>query len=451
MNYARLPYSLELLSAAICAVALGSWLADRSHAQLFSNRAVGGVKVDASGVLSNPDVGDLKELRAAWQAGLQEIPADLEKPTDLRFVSLRRLEAEVARAAEAGQPIPDAVRYLAGLQRVRYVLVYPEQNDIVLAGPAEGWRVDTMGAVVGATTNRPVLLLDDLMVALRAAESSNMTGISCSIDPTQEGIHRLQQISGGLSADRGARRAARQMEQALGPQRITVTGVPATSHFARALVAADFRMKRLAMDFEPAPVEGMPSYLDMASARTAGLQNMMPRWWLAPNYEPLRRDEEGLAWEIRGQGVKCLTEQDMMTAGGGRQHTGQSEPIAQQWADRFTENFEELAREDSSFGQLRNVMDLAVVAALLTKEGLTEYVQLELPQLAGGAPLDVFPAPRSVASQASLVKKGRNWIVSVSGGVQIFPWQVADRTEVSADLAATRPASENAGGNWWWQ
>ena len=97
-------------------------------------------------------------------------------------------------AAAASQPIPDAVRFLAGLQRVKYVLVYPEKKDIVLAGPAEGWRVDTMGSVVGATSGRPVLTLDDLMVAMRVAESSNRSGISCSIDPTPEGLQRVQQL-----------------------------------------------------------------------------------------------------------------------------------------------------------------------------------------------------------------------------------------------------------------
>jgi hypothetical protein len=424
---------------------------ERASAQFFRNPSVGGVKVDVDGVVSNPEVSELKELRQAWQNGLQEVPADLNQPTELRFVSLRQLEAEAARAQAEGKPLPDAVRFMAGLQRVRYVLVYPEKNDVVLAGPAEGWRVDSLGNVVGASTGRPVLLLDDLMVALRAAQASNMTGISCSIDPTPEGMQRLQQISGSLSADGGARNAAAQMERALGPQKISVTGVPESSHFARTLVAADFRMKRLAMDFERAPVDGMPSYLDMVSARNAGLQNMMPRWWLAPNYDPIRRDADGLAWELRGQGVKCLTEQDQMLTGGGRQHTGQSEPVAQKWADTFTEKFDELAREDSSFGQLRNAMDLAVVAALLSKEGLTEYVQLELPQLMGGTALEEYPAPRSVASQASLVKKGRNWIISVSGGVQIFPWQVADRTEVSQDLAAARPKSDAATtGAWYW-
>ena len=51
---------------------------------------------------------------------------------------------------------------------MKYVLVYPEEHDVVLAGPAEGWRVDSLGNVVGAASGQPVLLLDDLMAALRA-------------------------------------------------------------------------------------------------------------------------------------------------------------------------------------------------------------------------------------------------------------------------------------------
>jgi hypothetical protein len=38
------------------------------------------------------------------------------------------------------------------------------------------------------------------------------------------------------------------MKEAFGPQKITITGVPANSHFARVLTAADYRMKRLAMN-----------------------------------------------------------------------------------------------------------------------------------------------------------------------------------------------------------
>jgi hypothetical protein len=428
--------------------------ADVSQAQFFRQGAVGGVKIDAQGVLSNPELGDMKQLQAAWQQGLQEVPADLNEWTDLRFVSLRQIESQIADANAADKPVPDAVRFLAGLQRVQYVLVYPDRNDIVLAGPAEGWKVNQLGSVVGATSNRPVLTLDDLMVALRAAESSNRTGISCSIDPTPDGLQRVQQLPPPGRATAGARSAemrGQQVAEALGPQTITVTGVPETSHFARVIVAADFRMKRLAMDFERARVDGMPSFLAMSKGRRGGMNNAMPRWWLAPMYEPIRRDQEGLAWELRGQGVRCLTEQEFLDDSGQKQKSQQGDPTAQKWADTFTKKFDDLAHEDSSFGELRNVMDLAVVGALLFKEGLLEKSGLQAPLLTRDEPLAEFPAPRTVPSQASFVKAGRNWVISVSGGVQIFPWQVADRTEESSDLASVRPKEPATDRGWYWQ
>jgi hypothetical protein len=446
--------SLNLIRRQTLLILAATFCCSVSVAQrpFFPTATVGGVKIDADGVVSNPEVAELGELQAAWQKGIADVPADLQQPAELRFISLRKLEEQIAAVRAAGAELSEAVQYLGGLQRVRYVLVYPEREDIVLAGPAEGWRVDGRGNVVGSTTARPVLLLDDLMVALRVAESSNASGISCSIDPTPEGLLRMRQLSSQLSARDGVELAARQMEEAVGPQAITITGVPATSHFARAIVAADFRMKRLAMNFEPAPVDGLPSFLEMVRSRRAGLHNMMPRWWLAANYEPLRRDERGLAWELRGQGVKCLTEQDFLSHAGQREHTGKADATAQQWADNFTAKFDELSREDSTFGALRNVMDLAVVGALLAKEGLMEASGLDAPNLLGNERLAEFPAPRSVASQASFVKAGHNWIVSVSGGVQIFPWQVADRTELATDLASPRdgqPAAHETA--WYWQ
>src|SRR4051812_43857343 len=121
--------------AALSAVIAVGALSGSADAQFFRNPSVGGVKIDTDGVVSNPQIGELKELQAAWQKGIQPVPEDLSKWADLRFVSLKQLEAEIAAARAANKPIPDAVRFVAGLQRVRYVLMYPEQHDIVLAGP----------------------------------------------------------------------------------------------------------------------------------------------------------------------------------------------------------------------------------------------------------------------------------------------------------------------------
>ncbi len=90
--------SQRRIAAAVAIVAI-CVACNSASAQFFRNPGVGGVKIDTDGVVSNPQIGELKELQAAWQKGLQPIPADLEKWTDLRFVSLKQLESEIASAA----------------------------------------------------------------------------------------------------------------------------------------------------------------------------------------------------------------------------------------------------------------------------------------------------------------------------------------------------------------
>lgn len=444
----------SMVATMVCSLAVSAMAGG-----LVRTAAVGGVYIDAEGVVATPEINDHEQLFAAWQSGLEPIPADYQDYTDLRFVSLRGLEAEIKKHRTAQEPLPDAVRYLAGLLRVQYVLVYPKTEstpgDIVLAGPAEGWKVDALGNTVGATSQRPVLMLEDLIVALRSSEASNGPGISCSIDPTPEGLARVQRVARKLNADAGPQLAGRKIEQALGQQDVTITGIPETSHFARVIVAADFRMKRLAMNFDRAPVSNLPSYLDMLSNRSGASKSMLPRWWMATNYEPVLRNTEGTAWEIRGQGVKCMTEEDFVNADGERVRTAKGASTAQDWADRFTEQFTELANHDSAFGHLRNVMDQTVAAAIIVRERLPEQVGLELPWIMENEQIEAYNAPRKVASQASFVRKGRQWIISASGGVQMYPWQVADKTETtpegSTDLAVRDQAATGLNTNWWWQ
>ncbi len=440
--------TFPLVAILTIAIALGGSVS-QVHGQFFgSNRSVGGISINPEGVLSAPTVLEQQELENIRATALDEAPADLQPFTELRTVSLRQLEKEIAtlRSQEEGHranlsdqgALPEKLAFLSGLQRIQYLLVYPEQHDIVLAGPAEGWRLDSLGNVVGLTTGRPVLLLDDLMVALRTRQTSRLEPISCSIDPTAQGLKQLRQVASRLRTIGNPQTTARRLEQAVGAQVVTVTGVPATSHFARVMVAADFRMKRLAMNMQPAPIDGMPSYLHLMKAGSRGMHSTTPRWWLAPKYEPIATDAERLAWELRGSGVQCMTEADYVNSQGQISHTGTTSKPAAQWAKTMTDRFEDLANHDSAFGHLRNIMDLAVLAALIEKEGLFERVALELPQLLGHEQLAHYPAPRQVATTASLLKKGRNWVISASGGVQIMPWHIADQIEQVDSLATIR-------------
>ena len=89
------------------------------------------------------------------------------------------------------------MQHLAGLTRLEYVFCYPESGDIVIAGPAEAWGEAPSGRMQGIESGRPVLELQDLIVALRAfppGADNKKPFIYCSIDPTEEGLSRMHQF-----------------------------------------------------------------------------------------------------------------------------------------------------------------------------------------------------------------------------------------------------------------
>ncbi len=130
---------------------------------------MGGIAIDAGGMLDNADVDATGQLRDIRSKMLSQVPTDMEQPSEERRGSLRKLEAAIDEHLKAGTQLPEEILLLGGLQRLKYVLVYPDQQDIVLVGFAEGWRIDEQGEIVGKTTGRPVMQLDDLLVALRSA------------------------------------------------------------------------------------------------------------------------------------------------------------------------------------------------------------------------------------------------------------------------------------------
>jgi hypothetical protein len=452
MRHQFFPRTTTLLLVMTSFLALSSYSA---HAQNFGfNRPVGGIAVDANGVLRQVTVAERDQQLNQLRQQIAAPAGELNRATEMRKVSLRGLEAALKQAMNGGQgQVPEDVLFLAGLQRIEYVLVYPEQGDIVLAGPGEGWTMDPQTNVVGATTGRPVLLLEDLLVAFGTVEAARREGISVSIDPTPEGRQNFRRLISQQSAFTPA--VLTQIQNAMGPQQVSYTGVPVNTHFARVLVAADYRMKRLAMNLEPAPIDGLPGFLDLLSQRRRTPSNAMPRWWLACNYEPLVRSEDKLAWQLRGQGVKAMTEDEFVQADGSVLGTGREDPIAKQWADNMTERFEPLAEKDIVFAQLRNLMDLCIVAALIESEDLRALAGgTRFPTLTGGLEnngAQAWNAPKTVPTQCSFVKIGRNYVITASGGVQIDSWSVASRNQVDPAISqvldkATQPADST----WWW-
>jgi len=414
----------------------------------FGNQAVGGITINASGLVNDLDPQATAEVARQRQEALAGVDA---AANGRRKVSLARLTRGVAEAAERGEPLPVEMLVLGGLTRVELVLVDPEHADIVLVGPAEAPIVGPTGCIVGADSGWPLLQLEDFVVALRSIEGARAAGMTCSIDPTPEGIAKLQRTLRGRRIVGGnPEPTLRAMEEALGPQRVSVTGVPGGSRFARVLVAADYRMKRIGMGFDPSGVDGLPSYLSMIPASGGGL---MPRFWLEARYDPIQRDADELAWRISGRRMECLTENELADAAGDRQRQGRADPLARQWCEKMTEHYEKLCEEQPVFAELLNCVDLAVVAALVRGRQLDRRAGLDLSPLldADAVPLPTYEVPSSVATLASAVRKGRTWVVTASGGVAFQPWAFAANLAKADDLAGQRTAGlATRRDGWWW-
>jgi hypothetical protein len=446
---------VPLFPLALTALSL-VWIADAPAGQsLFRNTAVGGVAIDTQGVLSQPPVEVVKQFAEELAKQARPVPQKMNEASQLRRVSLKQLVQALRTANAAKGELPDELRYLAGIQRLKYIFVYPEEKDIVLAGPGEGWTVDPQGYVVGVTTGRPVIQLDDLLVALRSVDAARQGGITCSIDPTEEGMARFQALNTQLKRSRTefSLDVLKEMENAWGPQQITFSGVPETSHFARVLVAADYRMKRIAMQLESSPVAALPSYLEMLANSRLKVTTMTPRWWMACDYEPLARSEDGLAWELRGPGVKVETEDTQFNQDGSRDtNTGRKTPLAQKWAETMSANYDELSAKEPIFAQLRNLMDLSVVAAIIERNGLVEKADCDLGMLTSDASdltLAAWNPPKTVATSCSFTKRGREYLVTASGGVQIESWRVAEASQVNPRLGGVHQNAKMTGDSWW--
>ena len=404
----------------------------------------GGVHIDPDGVIR---IGSPRK-RPGKRPAAPNLSAELAARSDLRKVSLRRLDEQARAALDAGTPISNDVRLMAGLVKVEYVIFDRDNRDVLVAGPAEGCKIARDGRVVGVTSNRPMLRLEDLACALRNV----LTGpgnVSCSIDLQARGLAALARATPDrpLPTSRREARAAREkVARLIDVQTVRTGGVPDGSRFALVMIEADYLMKRVAMGLRKTP--GIKTHLDSLVALTdqgVGRPNLV-RWWFTPSYEPFLTNEERTIFKLRGQALKLLNEEEFVDANGRRRGTGQPS-AADEFSESFTDRLPKLEAKMAPFADLHNLFDLMMVAGLIRKQGAGDW-------LADSALLDParFEIPTTdqprfaepvVTIDFERSKKKLRFVYAY-GGVSIEPGRVGALTNPQVDaggeLASLAPA-----------
>jgi hypothetical protein len=427
--------------------------------------ATSGVAVDADGVLRRVAVadptGELTRQRA--QEAFAQLDRDLARRSPLRKVSLTRLERLIRERLAEGRPIDEAMRHLAGLTRVQYVFCYPDSGDIVIAGPAEPWGAAPSGRMMGIETGHPVLELQDLIVALRAfppGADRDKPFIYCSIDPTPDGLSRMQQFLhefGRRATPNDTQFIVEQLREKLGMQVITVGGVSPKTHFAQVMVEADYRMKLIGIGLETPPVR-LTSYVERANPAQIA-RNALQRWYFVPEYQCVRVSDDALAMELVGEGVRLVGENEVVGKDGTRQVTSGGNRASDSFVRAFTKMYPKLAQRSPVYAQLRNCIDLAVAAAFIQNQdyyGLVGW-KPDVFHSEEAYPVETLNPPQEVETAVNSLWKGSMLLTPVGGGVQMRPTEAIEPTNLLEDekgavqeARAAIDITKLAPDQWWW-
>jgi hypothetical protein len=392
---------------------------------LILQQAPGGVFVDPDGVLRHRASGEGARLKALREAARRQKGAG-----PLVYVSLPRLLAEARRGPSA------EVATLSGMTKLRYVFVFPEEHDLVVAGPAEEVVEDFPGRPVGRRTGRPVLQLEDLVTALKIAGPGGDGGpFGCSIEPTAEGAERMARKTEEFKeVVRKEPRRRREVYDAVaaagGLQAARIFGVPGNTRAAFVCLEADYLMKRHSLGLDPTPVKAAASLLDLVTTRVSG----QDRLWFEAAYEPLRVSADGRAFELAGPSIR-------VRARGLAKGGAEEEPDAagRAYAERLSRHMEALCREIPAWADLANVADLALVAALVRLEGLHEKAGWDVARALEGLPVAERRAATSVDTLINFREAG-NFLVVVSGGVSLSLDEAARARREAGDADPAREA-----------
>jgi len=425
----------------------------------------GGVLISTEGLLNRrPTPGNARQLNVErFNSAKVALNQDLQQVSNLRKVSLNRLEAEVAKMIDAGTPVPPDALYLAGLTEITHVFFYPETKDIVIAGPAEGFFFSAENFVVGMNSGRATLKLEDLVVALRAfaPESNKPSLITCSIDPTQEGLVRFKNYVSGLQRSGQFRpgmenQVVQGYKDSLGLQTVTVKGVPTKTDFARVLVEADYRMKLIGLGLERPAVKGITSFVAKANPSSG---NTLQRWFFEPDYDCVTINEDKTAIELRGDGVNLVGEDETVGAGGERKGKGKSSGASRAFTNSFTKTYAKLAERTPIWSELRNVIDMSVAAAFIQKVDLYNKADWSLGVFGDESrfPVEKYSAATQVAPIANAYWKNSKFMSPIAGGVSIQARIALNSDHVTVDtegkLNKVYDSIQLDGlkpGQWWW-
>ena len=189
--------------------------------------------------------------------------------------------------------------------------------------------------------------------------------------------------------------------------------------------------------------------------------NSLQRWWFTPLYDAIYTTDDRLGFQFVGQRAQLSSQDEIVDLNGRRQPAATTRISTRQFAKQFTEKFPELADRSPVFAQLQNLMDLAILTALLRRERLPQKIgwTMDFFLAKDKARLSTGKTPRQVPTICNLRSAKRRLILGlVGGGVSIDAHHVLDalptrpdpRNQLDKSRRQARRGEPPKEHPWWW-
>ena len=163
--------------------------------------------------------------------------------------------------------------------------------------------------------------------------------------------------------------------------------------------------------------------------------------------------------QLVGSGVKLLNEDEVVDASGRRHAKGTTSRASSAFVKGFTQEYPQLAARHAVYGQLRNIIDMAVAAAFIQQQGYYARADWKMPLVGDEQkfPVQTCTAPVEVETAVGSRWKGSRLMTPVGGGVLLAPYQAFiaenqlpdEQRKVEKQRAQINP-QKIADGQWWW-
>ncbi|MEC7429839.1 MAG: hypothetical protein VXZ54_11690, partial [Planctomycetota bacterium] len=166
------------------------------------------------------------------------------------------------------------------------------------------------------------------------------------------------------------------------------------------------------------------------------------------------------ALELVGSRVQLIGENERVTAEGVRLAQKASKNQASQiFCNSMTKQYDRLASVAPAFAQLRNCMDMAIVAAYIQNQDF--YGQsghfFDFFSDESEFPVESYEQPKQVETAVNAVWKGNRLMTPIGGGVEINAAKAVSKDVVKVDENGSLAQAQKqlggvdlADGQWWW-